>query len=118
MGKDTLSTLAKVIRSKNAGPFELTFDIMFDDVAKYEHVKRSGLISAARIAEAYRIRVDDVLVCRPYDAAVAFKITIKRPLAPVISRIAMFMAASNTCRSRGSRYRVHTRFDRPAWLAQ
>jgi|KBSMisStandDraft_5_1062788.scaffolds.fasta_scaffold22058_2 hypothetical protein len=80
MGKDTLSTLAKVIRSKNAGPFELTFDIMFDDVAKYEHVKRSGLISAARIAEAYRIRVDDVLVCRPYDAAVAFKITIKRPV--------------------------------------
>jgi len=50
MGKDTLSTLAKVIRSKNAGPFELTFDIMCDDVAKYEHVKRSGLISAARIA--------------------------------------------------------------------
>jgi len=80
MGKDTLSTLAKVIRSKNAGPFELTFDIMFDDVAKYEHVKRSGLISAARIAEAYGIRVDDVLVCRPYDAAVAFKITIKRPV--------------------------------------
>jgi hypothetical protein len=80
MSKDTLSTLATVIRSKNAGPFELTFDIMFDDVAKYEHVKRSGLISAARIAGAYGIRVDDVLVCRPYDAAVAFKITIKRPV--------------------------------------
>lgn len=76
----TLSDLAKVIRSKNAGPFELTFDVMFDDVAKYERVKAAGVITAARIAEAYRIRADDVLVCRPYDAAVAFKITIRRPV--------------------------------------
>ncbi len=76
----TLAALAKVIRSKNAGPFELTFDIMFDDPAAYELVKKSGVINAARIAEAYRIRVDDVLVCRPYDAAVAFKITIRRPV--------------------------------------
>ncbi|MGQ0751527.1 MAG: DUF4387 family protein, partial [Betaproteobacteria bacterium] len=27
----TLAELARLIRSKNAGPFELTFDIMFDD---------------------------------------------------------------------------------------
>ena len=79
MSARTLSDYAKVIRSKNAGPFELTFDIMFDDVAKYETVKAAAVINAARIAEAYQIRVDDVLVCRPYDAAVAFKITIRRP---------------------------------------
>src|SRR5882672_9916291 len=76
----TLASLAKVIRSKNAGPFELTFDIMFDNVTAYERVKKSGVINAARIAEAYRVRVDDVLVCRPYDAAVAFKITLRRPV--------------------------------------
>ena len=78
---ETLLDLAKVIRSKNAGPFEVTFDIMFDDAAKYERVKRSGVINAARIAEMYRVRVDDVLVCRPYDPAVAFKITIRRPVS-------------------------------------
>ncbi len=77
----TLDTLAKVIRSKNAGPFELTFDIMFDDVAAYERVKQSGVINAQRIAETYRVRLDDVLVCRPYDAAVAFKITLRRPVS-------------------------------------
>ena len=75
-----LDELAKVIRSKNAGPFELTFDVMFDDAAAYERVKRSGVINARRIAEAYRVRADDVLVCRPYDPAVAFKITIRRPV--------------------------------------
>ena len=77
---ETLLDLAKVIRSKNAGPFEVTFDIMFDDAAKYERVKRSGVINAARIADLYGVRLDDVLVCRPYDPAVAFKITLRRPV--------------------------------------
>ena len=77
---ETLLDLAKVIRSKNAGPFEVTFDIMFDDAAKYERVKKAGVINAARIAELYRVRMDDVLVCRAYDPAVAFKITIRRPV--------------------------------------
>lgn len=77
----TLLELAKVIRSKNAGPFELTFDIMFDDVSKYRRVKDSGVINAHRISEIYRVRLDDVLVCRPYDPAVAFKITIRRPVS-------------------------------------
>ena len=77
---ETLLDLAKVIRSKNAGPFEVTFDIMFDDAANYERVKKSGVINAARIADIYRVRLDDVLVCRPYDPAVAFKITIRRPV--------------------------------------
>ena len=75
-----LIDLAKVVRSKNAGPFELTFDVMFDDRAKYERVKKSGAINAQRIAELYRVRSDDVLVCRAYDPAVAFKITIRRPV--------------------------------------
>jgi hypothetical protein len=75
-----LIDLAKVVRSKNAGPFEITFDIMFDDAAKYERVKKSGAINAKRIAELYGVRLDDVLVCRPYDPAVAFKVTIRRPV--------------------------------------
>ena len=76
----TLLDLAKVIRSKNAGPFEITFDIMFDDMRKYERVKKAGVINAKRIAEIYGVRLDDVIVCRPYDPAVAFKVTIRRPV--------------------------------------
>jgi hypothetical protein len=79
-GTQQLIELAKVVRSKNAGPFELTFDIMFDDAAKYERVKKSGVINAHRIARIYGVRMDEVLVCRAYDPAVAFKITIRRPV--------------------------------------
>jgi hypothetical protein len=77
---ETLDRVAKVIRSKNAGPFEITFDIMFDDAAAYERVKRSGVIEPIRIAAAYRIPPSDILVCKPFDAALAFKITIRRPV--------------------------------------
>ena len=76
-----ITELAKVIRSKNAGPFELTFDIMFDDADHYETVKRSGVITSKLIARLYSISHNEVLVCRPYDPALAYKITIRRPIA-------------------------------------
>jgi hypothetical protein len=78
---ETLDRIAKVIRSKNAGPFEITFDIMFDDAAKYQRVKRSGVIEPGRIAAAYRIPLADILVCKPFDAALAFKVTIRRQVS-------------------------------------
>jgi hypothetical protein len=75
-----ITELAKVIRSKNAGPFEITFDIMFDDAGIYEKVKNSGIITSKLIAKLYNISHNEVLVCRPYDPAQAFKITIRRPI--------------------------------------
>lgn len=76
-----LTAYAKVIRSKNSGPFELTFDVMFDDDAPYLHVKDSGAITRDSVAKAFSIAADQVLVCTPFDAARAFKISIKRPVS-------------------------------------
>lgn len=73
--------LAQVIRSKNAGPFELTFDILFEDEANYRRVKKSDVITPALVAKLYRISPSQVLVCRSYDPAQAFKITIRRPVS-------------------------------------
>jgi hypothetical protein len=74
-----LYDLAKVLRSKNAGPFELTLDIMFDDEAKYRLVKESGVINRDLICRLYGIPAEEVyqLVC--FDAALGIKITIRRP---------------------------------------
>lgn len=41
-----LRDLAMLIRSKNAGPFMLTIDIMFSEAAAYERVRDAGVISA------------------------------------------------------------------------
>lgn len=73
-----LSELAKLIRSKNAGPFQLTFDIMFDDSKVYRKVKSSEVINKKLIAQLYDIAEDDVF-CIACDNALAFKITIPRP---------------------------------------
>ena len=74
-----MSEIAKVIRSKNSGPFELTFDVICEDQAGYEVIKRSGALSAEMIAELYNIPRTDVLVAEFFDQAMAFKATIVRP---------------------------------------
>lgn len=50
----------KLIRSKNAGPFELTFDIMFKDHESFERVRKSGRLSAQAVSRLYRIPLDKV----------------------------------------------------------
>jgi hypothetical protein len=73
-----LGEIAKVVRSKNSGPFELTMDVVFGDRESYEVTKRSGLLSAAAIADLLRIPEKDVLVAEFFDQAMAFKATVVR----------------------------------------
>jgi hypothetical protein len=74
-----LAELASLIRSKNAGPFQLTIDIMFDDPAVYERVKASGSLTKDRVAGLYGLDQKDVLFffC---DNALAVKASIPRPV--------------------------------------
>ena len=48
-----LAELSSLIRSKNAGPFVLTFDIMFPDDKSYQRVKRAGVLSPRKFAELF-----------------------------------------------------------------
>jgi hypothetical protein len=72
-----LYELASLIRSKNAGPFTLTFDILFADSAKYQRVKESGALTAEIFARIYDVSHNQVrfFAC---DNANAFKISIPR----------------------------------------
>jgi hypothetical protein len=70
--------VTKLIRSKNAGPFELTFDVIFKDRATYEKVRDAKLINAAWFAKTYQLTPEVVTIIN-YDAASAIKITIPRP---------------------------------------
>ena len=47
----SIINLASVIRSKNAGPFEVTFDIIFKDKETYEKVKKTKVITKELIAK-------------------------------------------------------------------
>jgi hypothetical protein len=69
----------KLIRSKNAGPFELTFDIMFKDEASFRKVINSGKLSAELIAQLYKVERKQVrfFVIEPL---LTIKISIPRPV--------------------------------------
>lgn len=73
-----LKELARVIRSKNSGPFEITFDVMFDDAALYRQVKDSGVLTPELVCALYAVAPDDLVAFLFFDPALAFKFTLKR----------------------------------------
>lgn len=76
--RTTLGELATLIRSKNAGAFTLTFDVMFDTEEVYRRVLRSRVLTKAVFAELYRVPEEEVMFFE-HDAARAIKISIPRP---------------------------------------
>lgn len=71
--------LTRLIRSKNAGPFELTFDIIFKNTAGYQKVRDANIISSQWVAHTYGVEASLVKVIE-YPAANAIKVTIPRPV--------------------------------------
>lgn len=74
-----LRDLCKAVRSKQAGPFRLTFDLVFKNDDSYERVKASGAITASLIANLYGIQQDQITHVVFYDPGRAIKITMIRP---------------------------------------
>jgi len=75
-----LKDVAVVIRSKNAGPYELTFDIVFNDKETYEKAISQNIINPATIASLYSLSPSDVIDVIGFPAALAIKATIVRPI--------------------------------------
>ena len=72
-----LMDLARVVRSKNAGPLHLTFDIMLETEADYQRCLAAPGLKPAPVAEIYGVSPNAVVVT-PYPAALAVKITLPR----------------------------------------
>lgn len=73
-----LADLASVVRSKNAGPFVLTFDVFFRSREIFQKVRDAGVITRARLSELYGVRENDILEITFFEPADALKISIKR----------------------------------------
>ncbi len=73
----TLGQLAQVLRSKNAGPFLITIDVMFESAETFRRVTASGVLTPTAVAERYGLKGQDVRVV-DYPAAKAIKITMPR----------------------------------------
>lgn len=76
-----LADVARVIRSKNAGPFALTLDIIFRDRQSYiAAVSEPGGLSRERFAALYGCPLADVGPVIHYEPALAVKVTLRRAL--------------------------------------
>ena len=78
--KRSILEAARVIRSKNAGPFELTLDVIFKSRGYFELFRRRKIISAGKIAALYTVPRSDILGIIYFEPANAVKITLKRPV--------------------------------------
>jgi hypothetical protein len=73
-----LGALASIVRSKNAGPFEVTFDVMFSTQSVYDRVKDSEILTRNNIASLYDLEEADVVTAIWWPQALAFKATVVR----------------------------------------
>lgn len=81
MAQYRLYDIAKVLRSKNSGPFEITLDVLFDNPDYYHRIKESGIINRELIARLYHIDPQRISHLVFYDPAMGFKITFARTVS-------------------------------------
>ena len=70
---------ARIIRSKNAGPTQITIDILFDDGDAFERAIASDNLSPRTIAQRYGLASQQVRII-PYPPAFALKVVMDRTI--------------------------------------
>lgn len=73
-----LGDVASVIRSKAAGPYEITFDILFASREIYHIMRGSGALDAGNVANALGFKKEELVWCGFFEPANAFKVTVPR----------------------------------------
>jgi len=74
-----LRELASVIRSKNAKPYRLTLDVLFERRDVFEHVRATGGLTDDAVASAYGIEREQITSSFVFEAGMGFKFTLRRP---------------------------------------
>jgi hypothetical protein len=75
-----LTEAARIIRSKNSGPYELTLDIIFNTAADFVKARSANMITSELIAGLYGISVEELKGVIWFEPASAVKITMRRQI--------------------------------------
>jgi len=75
-----LRDYAAIIRSKNAGPYRLTFDILFRDEESFDTVVKSAAVTRETVARAYGVSENRISSMFVVPAGRAIKVTMLRPI--------------------------------------
>ncbi len=66
---------AKILRSKNAGPLFITYDLIFETREEMKHVEK--YLTKELVSKAYGVSLEKIQII-PYDVVNAVKITFPR----------------------------------------
>lgn len=72
-----LYDIAFVCRSKNAGPFQVTIDLMFDSLERYEKVLKSPAFTVEKIGELYHVPSEKISI-KTFEAILTIKVVLPR----------------------------------------
>jgi hypothetical protein len=79
--KKSILEAARIIRSKNSGPYELTLDVMFSDQRYFQLFRDRKIINNELLARLYGVQPSEVLGIVYFEPANAVKATIRRRVA-------------------------------------
>lgn len=72
-----LYDMAMVCRSKNAGPFQVTIDLMFDSAERYHTVLNSPSFSVETVSRLYQTDPEKVAI-KPFERILTIKVVLAR----------------------------------------
>lgn len=72
-----LYDMANVCRSKNAGPFQITIDLMFDSLEKYQNVLKSSSFTTEKIGALYHIDPAGIAI-KTFERILTIKVVLPR----------------------------------------
>ena len=70
--------IARVVRSKNSGPYELVLDIMLKNRELFDKLRASGQFSPERVAAVYGVELAEIRNIVWFEPANAVKVVMPR----------------------------------------
>ena len=76
-----LIDMVNFLFSKNAGPFAVTYDVLFKDREAYDLARRSGVFTKGSLAKFLRLPEERFISVREFEAAWVIKFTVRREVS-------------------------------------
>jgi hypothetical protein len=76
-----LIDLVDFLFSKNAGPYLITFDIIFKNLATFDRARNSGVLNREKIAALYHVPIERVGAVYEYKPGRIIKFSITREIS-------------------------------------
>jgi hypothetical protein len=76
-----IGDLCSVVRTKNAGPYLFSLDLVFKSQSQFQKIREAGVLTPESVAAAYRVPRESVVTFESNAQLLSVKATLKRNFA-------------------------------------